>query len=131
MNRFVLSFGIAACISAPAMAGDVLSASEKAGLQAAMVQHIDRTLVKGAYLHVDFKDGVVKQLAPAKAHPMIMSMGDNFVLCTEFRAPGGADVNMDFYVARRDKGFVVFHTEVDNRKPLEALINSGKVKPVS
>jgi len=29
-------------------------------------------------------------------------------------------------LAKRDAGFEVFHTEIDNRKPLEDLIGHGK-----
>lgn len=58
---------------------------------------------------------------------MILQMGDHFVLCTDFRAKDGKAVNIDFYVARRGKGFVIFHTEVGNRMPLEKLMKDGRV----
>ena len=95
-----------------------------------MFQHIDRQMVRGSFLHVNFKDGQVEKLAPAKAHPMMLTMGDNFVLCTTFRRASGADVNVDFYAAKTEHGYSIFHTVIDNRGPLMALVKAGKVKPI-
>ncbi len=81
-------------------------------------------------MHVDFKGGAVQKLAPAKAHPMMLKMGDNFVLCTSFRRANGSEVNIDFYVARKGARYAIFQTEVDNRGPLMALIKAGKVVPI-
>ena len=101
--------------------------STRAGLQSAMQQHIDRHLVEGAYLQVNLENGSIRPLHPAAAHPMILRMGEHFVLCTDFRDREGKSVNVDFYVARRGKGYVVFHTEIENRGPLERLMKASKV----
>ena len=131
MNR-LLAFISASLflLAGAAWASQPLAASDKAALQAAMVQHIDRQTVAGAFLHIDFNKGEVEKLAPAKAHPMMLSMGEHFVLCTTFRRVNGKDVNIDFYVAKGDRGFTIFHTEVDNRGPLMALIKAGRVRPI-
>ena len=131
MNRFVAFFCLVCLSASPALAvSKNLSAADKAGLQAAMFQHIDQQMVRGSFLHVDFKRGAVEKLSPAKAHPMVLRMGSNYVLCTTFRRKSGAKVNVDFYVARNDAGYTIFHTVIDNRGPLMALIKVGKVKPV-
>ncbi len=118
-------------IGGPAMAaGESLKPSDKAALQAAMFQHIDSQLVNGAFLRLNTKEGRAEPLAPTKSHPMILRMGENFVLCSDFRGPDGKDVNIDFYMARAGTKYVVFHTEVGNRTPLEQLMSSGKVQPV-
>jgi hypothetical protein len=49
-----------------------------------------------------------KPLAPAKAHPMIVLLLASFVPCADFRDKKGKSVNIDFYVARCGKNFVIF-----------------------
>lgn len=119
---------IALALSPAAFSAEKASAADKASLQAAMRQHIDRQLVGGNYLDLNLSTGVVRTLHPVTAHPMLLQMGQHFVLCTDFRDDSGKPVNVDFYMARRGKGFVVFRTEVDNRGPLDRLMAAGKVE---
>ncbi len=109
-------------------ATEKLPTAEKALLYAAMQQAIDRNLVDGKYLHFSEKTAEVQTLYPAKVHPMIMLMGEHFVLCTDFRTVKGQSVNVDFYVSRRDGSFFVFDSVVDNRVPLKRLMKNGLVK---
>ena len=125
---FAISFGLVLSANAIA-ANEKLKPSDKVALQAAMFQHIDSQLVNGAFLRLNARDGRADALAPTKAHPMILRMGEHFVLCSDFKSPDGKEVNIDFYMARSGSKYVVFHTEIDNRKPLEALMSSGKVAP--
>lgn len=106
------------------------SMADKIGLQAAMTQHIESTLIDGVVPHVELSEGVVVHLVPTKAHPMILTFGDRFVLCTDYRDPEGRFVNVDFYLTRRDGRFVVFQTEINNRAALERLMKDGKVAMV-
>lgn len=105
-----------------------LAAVDKATLQASMQQHIDRQLVEGAYLHLNPDTGEVTPLHPTTAHPMILSMGKYYVLCSDFRDARGSAVNIDFYLARRGRNYVVFHTAVAQRAQLERLMKAGKVE---
>ena len=125
--KSLLSASVAALFLACGANAATLSPADKAGLQSAMVQHIDRQLVEGAYIDLDLKSGDVRRLVPAKNHPMVLQMGEHFVLCTDFKTKAGDSVNMDFYVARRGKFFVIYRTEIANRAPLEALMQAGKV----
>ena len=122
------ALALALVFSAPlaAMGEQTLSIGDKAALQAVMQHHIDRQLVDGAYLQLDFETGKVRKLHPVSAHPMILHLGNHFVLCADFKDDGGRSVNIDFYVARKGNMHVVFQTVVDNRKPLMKLINQGK-----
>lgn len=104
-----------------------VEAAEKAAMQSAMFQHIDRQLVEGRYYDVNLKSGDVRPLVPQKNHPMVLRMGEHYVLCTDFKTTSGDSVNVDFYASRRGKSFVIFRTEIDNRSPLEALMKAGKV----
>ena len=105
--------------------------SEKAMLQAGMQKHIDRQLIDGAYLHLDKEAGEIRDLHPVTAHPMIMKMGNYFVLCSHFRDKDGNDVNFDFYMARRGKIFIVFQSLINDRKPLHRLIKAGKASRIN
>lgn len=112
---------------ATAFAGQVVGIAEKAALQAAMQRHIDERLVDGTYLHFDPGTGTVRELYPVKAHPQILMMGPYFVLCSDFRDSEGSSVNIDFYMARKSRSFVVFHKAVEDRDRLMALLKQGKV----
>jgi hypothetical protein len=116
-----------AAVAFSAGAASALSLQDKATLQAAMQRHVDRQSVEGAYLHLDAKSGDVVKLHPVTAHPMIMRMGENFVLCFDFRDSAGKDVPIDFYMARKKDSFVVFHASVSDRSVLQRLMQSGKV----
>lgn len=121
---------VAALCSDPPLAGAAtLAAQEKAALQAAMQHHIDRQLVQGAYLYLVPGSGQVRVLHPVTSHPMILRMGAHFVLCADFIDAVGRPVNVDFYLAPRGNGYVVFHAAVAQRAQLEAWMKSGKVKP--
>jgi len=119
---------LAMLIGVQAVSGQAIDVAEKAVLQAAMQQHIDRNLVNGAYLNLDLDAGIVQSLRPAKAHTMILKMGDHVVLYSDFRDSQGNLVNIDFYLVRRDRSYVVFHSAVDDRNKLRHLMKIGKVR---
>ena len=104
------------------------SIAEKAALQAAMQRHIDRSLVDGAFLYLDTQRGEIKKLYPKKAHPMILKMGEYFVLCSDFQDVGNASVNIDFYLANENGRYVVFDVSVDEREALRRWMSEGKAK---
>ncbi len=105
-----------------------LSVSDKAALQAAMQLHIDEQSVGGVFPYLDRQAGEIRTLHPVKAHPMIMSMGPNFVLCSDFRDDSGKDVNVDFYMVPKSRSYVVVHVAVADRAALDALMKAGKVR---
>ena len=111
----------------PAVSAAADSTVDKTRLQAAMQQHIERQLVDGAILHLDTASGDVQTLYPTQAHPMILQMGEHFVLCSDLKDESGKSMPIDLYMAQKGKRFVVFHTEIDNRGPLKGLMKSGVV----
>ena len=131
MPIFYKIFGgvfLAVFLATAAMADQAMDTGDKAALQAAMQRHIDRSLVNGAYLHLDFDSGDVRKLHPVKAHPMILQMGEYFVLCSDFRDKTGKMVNIDFYLARQERSYVVFRSMVDDRGKLKRLMKMRKIK---
>ena len=122
-----LARGFLACLFLCLPLGSFAStASEKASLQAAMQRHIDSALVDGRYLHLDTDTGEVRALRPLAAHPIILRMGEYFVLCADFRAEDGREVNVDFFLARKGRSYVVFDEQVENRALVKRLMKSGK-----
>ncbi|HMQ57512.1 MAG TPA: hypothetical protein PKE65_03085 [Rhizobiaceae bacterium] len=129
MRKTLISFALLVASVAPAVAGTV-SGEVKIKLQAAMSPYIDSHVVDGIVRHVKLDSGEIVDLVPTKAHPMILTLGDGYVLCTDFRDADGNFVNVDFYVTQVDGRFVVFQSEIANRAPLEALMQKGVVAAV-
>jgi hypothetical protein len=127
--RRLLAVIVLTCCSGLATASSI-SLSEQASLQAAMQRHIDNALVQGRYLYLDAAKGEVRPLRPMAAHPIIMRMGEYFVLCSDFRDDQGADVNIDFYIARKGRSFVVFDEQVENRALIKKLMKRGMLSRV-
>ena len=112
-------------------ANEAVSTSDRIVLQAAMQEAIMERTIDGTFRYFDAADGELKQLFPVKAHPMILTFGENFVLCADFRDASGKDVNIDFYVVRKDDGYAVVDIVVNNRAPVEKLMKAGKIKVAS
>ncbi len=104
-----------------------LTLSEKAALQAEMQRYIHDQLVDGVYLFLDTHNKEVRTLHPVTAHPMVLQMGEHYVLCYDFKDNAGKDVLVDYYVAQRDGSYVVFHTAIANRALLFRLMEAGIV----
>jgi hypothetical protein len=103
---------------------------QKAALQAAMQQHIERNLVDGALLRLDPADGTIERLFPTKTHPLVLEADGYFVLCVDLIGADGGVRLADFYIAPGDASYVVFKTEVDDRTLLHRLMNEGRVRPM-
>jgi hypothetical protein len=127
MRMVIVVLGLIVGVTAGASAQGTV---DKARLQAAMQQHIERQKVNGAILHFDTETGVVKPLYPTQAHPMVIAMGEHFVLCADLRDKAGNAMPLDLYMARQGRSYVVFHSEINNRAPLQRLMKSGAARPV-
>ncbi|MGI9508042.1 MAG: hypothetical protein ACR2QJ_01680 [Geminicoccaceae bacterium] len=127
MRMMIVVLGLLASASLSAHAEGTVS---KARLQAAMQLHIERHIVDGAILHFDTDSGEVRSLYPTKAHPMVIAIGDHFVLCTDLRDVSGNEMPLDLYMARKGRSYVVFHSEINNRSPLQRLLKKGIARPV-
>ena len=127
MRMLIAVLGLLASMS---MSANAKGTVDKARLQAAMQQHIQRQVVDGAILHFDADTGEVRPLYPTKAHPMVIAMGDHFVLCTDLRDKSGKEMPLDLYMARKGRSYVVFHSEINNRTPLQSLLKRGIARPL-
>ncbi len=128
MRKIILAGLIATGVmTSAAGAAETVTTNERILLQATMQQLIQRKTIAGKFFYFDTDAAKVNSIYPAKAHPKIMKMGDNFILCQDFRKSDGKPVNVDFYVARQDKGFVIFDTVVNNHEPIERLMKVGQI----
>lgn len=121
---------VLAVASSTAHAKSTVTTSEKILLQATMQQSIESKLVDGKFYFFDPKVGRIRSLFPAKPHPLILSIGDHFIVCADFRNADGESVNVDFFVARQDNGFVIFDTVVDDHEAITKLMETGDVSVV-
>lgn len=118
----------AALLFAPALSLADDNAETKIALQASMQRHIERNLVDGAFMIVDYANGQLRKVFPAKAHSMIL-VGDGFyVMCADVRDEDGKTVPVDYYLIETQRGFRVVRTEIANRAPLQAMMQDGKVR---
>lgn len=102
-----------------------VEASQKIVLQAAMQKHVESQLIDGAFLDLDLKTGEIQKLYPTETHPMVLTMGENFVLCLTLNDTEGNKYLADYYIASQDDSFVVIRTEINNRKALKKLMKAG------
>ena len=120
--------GLALCLVLISLLGTLptaawgLSLSEKANVQATMQRYIDRQMVEGVFLHLEDESAEVRALQPVTAHPTILRVGRYYVACFDFRDDQGKDVNVDFYLARNEASYVIFHVAVDDRKLLQRMM---------
>ncbi len=96
-------------------------------LQAALQRSLDASLIEGAILRVDLASGQVQSYYPVENHPMILEMGDLYVLCSDLMSKDGDRVTVDYFFAPTDGTYTVIQTEIDNRAPLEALMKAGEL----
>lgn len=125
MNRMQFLAVVGSALAVQPVAAAPTQTPLRVQLLSALQMHVDRTTVSGAYLRLDLASGKVAKLYPAATHPMMLTLDEYYVLCVDFKDAGGKPVNVDFYLARKDRGFAVFHTEFANRAPLESLVKSG------
>ena len=124
-RNFPLRFALIALLGTLPSASWGLSLTEKANLQATMQRYIDQQTVDGVFLYLEARSGKVRTLHPVSAHTRILSVGQYYVLCFDFRDNKGQDVNVDFYLARKNTSYVVFHTAIDDRKLLMRATQAG------
>lgn len=121
---------VVAALLLPATANATVTISEKIQLQATVKQAVDRNLVDGKFYYFDAQTSKIEALYPAKPHPKILSIGDHFIVCADFRKRDGKTVNVDFFLTRQENGFVLFDTVVGDREPIDRLMLSGQVRVV-
>ena len=125
MKRLLFAAVLLAFACLPAKAEMSVPEGERVTLQAVMQNYIDRNLVDGAMLELDEATGKVRPLYPTTAHPMIETLGRYYYLCANFRDEQGKEVMVNFFVARDQDNYVIFHTNTGVNEQLEHLIEKN------
>jgi hypothetical protein len=127
MNRFIRGLALTTALTFAAAPAWALESNDLVALQAAMQSHIDAVTIDGAVLNFVAAEGKAVPLYPSKAHPKIMTMGAHFVMCADFVDAAGNAVMANFYMAKNESGYVVYHTTFGPDAALEAMMKDGKV----
>jgi len=126
--RLLAAFALAITLTAPCAVHATESMNEtRTTLQAALQRSLDASLIEGAVQQVDLDSGEVRNFYPVENHPMILELGDLYVLCSDLMSRDGDHVTVDYFFAPAGGTYRVIQTEIDNRAPLEALMKAGKL----
>ncbi|MEM8978045.1 MAG: hypothetical protein AAGD04_01045 [Pseudomonadota bacterium] len=117
---------VCAICLAPASALANTSTELKSTLQASMQRTIERATVEGALHHINLETGEESRYYPTDRHPMIVQLGDVYVMCAELKTKEGTEHTVDFYMVENGRRYTLIRTEIDNRAPLKELIGDGK-----
>jgi hypothetical protein len=104
------------------------SVSLLAQLQTVMQRHIEGQLIDGALRVRDLSNGDVYLYYPTERHSMVMSIDEDYILCTDLVSESGESVPVDFYVTSAGDDYFVYQTEINNRRPLKALVEKNLVE---
>jgi hypothetical protein len=104
------------------------SVSLLAQLQTVMQRHIEGQLIDGALRVRDLSNGDVSLYYPTERHSMVMSIDEDYILCTDLVSESGESVPVDFYVTSAGDDYFVYQTEINNRRPLKALVEKNLVE---
>ncbi len=99
-----------------------------AQLQTVMQRHIEGQLIDGALRVRDLSSGDISLYYPTERHSMVMSIDEDYILCTDLVSESGESVPVDFYVTSAGDDYFVYQTEINNRRPLKALMKKNLVE---
>ena len=111
--------------STPVLAAGT-SADVQVQVQSAMQLYIDQISIGGSYTYVDAKSRKYRTLYPANAHPFVVTIGEDYFVCSEMVDGAGTTLTADFLVREIDKQYRVVQMIVDDRPLVEAAISNAK-----
>ncbi|WP_297767408.1 hypothetical protein [uncultured Roseovarius sp.] len=97
-------------------------------LQAALQRSLSRSMLGGALPHLDLETGSLTRFYPTENHEVILKLGDVYVMCATLVTKDGREAPVDYYITHGEGRFGVIRTEIDNRAPLHALMESGRAE---
>lgn len=112
----------ALAFSTPVAAADI-PPQVQVRLQSAMQQYIDQISVDGAYSYIDSETSELKTVYPANVHPMVLSFGDDYFVCSELVDENGSNLTADFLVRQFGDGYRVVQMIIDNRRLVEQAMS--------
>ncbi len=108
---------IAGLVSPPAYA-DKLSTELQVELQTAMLTFNDSILVDGSYSYLDTRSDSMRIVYPANAHPFVVTLGEDYFVCSEFINDKGNTITADYLVRKIGEQYKVVQMILDDRESL-------------
>jgi len=115
-------------LSAPVAASATDTTELKTTLQTSLQRNIERQLIDGGLHRMNLETGEVEVFYPVDTHPMIVRMGEMYVMCSDLKRADGSSSTVDYYLARKGARYAIIQTEIGNRAPLKSLMRQGKAK---
>lgn len=104
-----------------------LSTALQVELQTAMLSYNDSILRDGSYHYLDTRSDTMRVIHPANAHPFIVSLGDNYFVCSEFIDENGDSITADYLVMDIRGKYKVVQMIIDDRESLtKAMKKAGR-----
>ncbi|NDV01236.1 hypothetical protein [Pseudoroseicyclus tamaricis] len=116
------ALGIGA-LTLPGPALAEISAEMRVALQGAMLSYVDSVLVDGAYTYLDPTADEMRTVYPANVHPMIVTVGDDYFVCSEMVTETGEQVTADFLVREVEGEWTVVQALLNDRASLETAMS--------
>ena len=120
--RIALLAALAALgLSAGAFAADdpSIQGQQRAGIKAAMSQHIDAAKYRDEFVMFDAVEGGMRKLRFDNLHEGVVRKGEFFVSCADFYDGRGRLYDLDFLVVEEDGEYRVLQSlihKIDDRK---------------
>ncbi len=108
---------IAGLVASPA-AADKLSTELRVELQTAMLAYNDSILVDGSYSYLDTRSDSMRIVYPANAHPFVVTLGEDYFVCSEFINDKGNTITADYLVRKIEEQYKVVQMILDDRESL-------------
>lgn len=102
----------------PGAHAEKLSTELRIELQTAMLSFNDSILTDGSYHYLDTKKNLMSQAYPANAHPFVVTLGDNYFVCSEFIDDNGHTMTADYLVRMINGQYKVVQMILDDRDSL-------------
>ena len=109
---------IAGLVLAPANAGK-LSTELQVELQTAMLTYNDSILADGSYRYLDTRSDSMRIVYPANAHPFVVTLGEDYFVCSEFINDKGNTITADYLVRKIGGQYKVVQMILDDRESLQ------------
>ena len=128
MSKPLMNIALAICLTLPTASWAADTTELKTTLQSSLQRSLERLMIDGALQRMDLESGEMENFYPVENHPMVIRLGDHFVMCSDLKRPDGSSVQVDYYLSAKGKRYALVQTEIGNRKALRALIKAGKAK---
>ncbi|MBX2869758.1 MAG: hypothetical protein KTR18_13855 [Acidiferrobacterales bacterium] len=104
------------------------SAALQVELQNAMLSYTDSILVDGGYSYLDTKTDSLTTVYPANTHPFVVTLGENYFVCSEFITEAGDTITADYLVRQIGEKYSVVQMILDDRDSLKKAMKKYKKK---